>query len=79
MVTYITNISVFLSMAIIVNSFLLISSTFWVVGKAYTIEYLIYSSFIFVNRLFILEKVRKSIFKTTSMLVLSNKKVFLKS
>lgn len=76
---YITNVSAFSSKAAATNSLLLMSPTLWVVGNAFAIKYFLHSSFFYINRLFILEKVNKSISKTTSILVSANKNVFLKN
>lgn len=75
-VTYIINVLAFSSKATGAN-FLL--STLWLVSRAFTVEYLFFLSSFYVNRMFILEKVRKDISKIISILVLAKQKVFSKN
>lgn len=74
-VIYTINISIFLSKATSANSLLLMRSILWVVNKASAVEYLFFSSSSFINHMSTLEKIRKSIPKTTFILVSANKKV----
>lgn len=69
------NIWAFLSWATTINSFLLMSSTFWRLGKAFVIVYLFHLNSFFTNYIFALEKMRKDISKIIFILVLANKKV----
>ena len=62
-------------MVVIANYFLLINSIVQVVGKIFAVEYLPYLRLFFANYMSILEKVKKSIPRTTSILVSANKKV----
>lgn len=78
-VTCIINVLAFSSKATVANFLLSISSTLWLVSRAFTVEYLFFLSSFYVNRMFILEKVRKDISKIISILVLAKQKVFSKN
>lgn len=77
---YITKVLEFLSKAMLVNSFLLISLTRLIVSKLFAIVYDLQISFASsANFMFALLKDRKSIFRTIFILMSVNKKVFRKN
>lgn len=79
-VIYIIKVLEFLSRAILATFFLLISFTQPVVNKTFILVYAFEISFFgFANLMSILLKNKKKIFRTISILVLVNKKVFLKN
>lgn len=76
---YTTNVSEFLSKAALANSCLSISSTFLVVGKTLVIMQVLQISFLATNLMSALLNFRKTILRTTSILVSTSKKVFSKN
>ncbi len=74
-VMYTTNVLAFSCKVAVANFLLSMSSTFWVMGKASVVEYVLYLNSFSANRMFASEKVRKSISRTIFMLLLANKKV----
>lgn len=79
MVIYTINILIFLSRVIIANFFSLMSLIFWIIDKTFAVVFLFYLSFFSINYIFALTKVKKNNFRTISILVSANIKVFSKN